>query len=188
MPPGVAKDIIILPYNNAEAVRRLSETWTNTATATAGVTTSPRFSWSPSSATSASWSRCRAFWKPCTKRPEAGRADDLREVITAFRFQYGAAQDMLGFRPDITVLGKIIGGGLPIGAYGGTGAHYGSRVASGSRLPIGHVFRQPPVLGGRAACLQTLQEPGLYERLTAYGERWPTGCERRRPATASRRR
>lgn len=41
------------------------------------------------------------------------------EVITAFRFHYGGAQDMLGLTPDLTALGKIIGGGLPIGAYGG---------------------------------------------------------------------
>ncbi len=41
------------------------------------------------------------------------------EVITAFRFMYGGAQDLLGVKPDLTALGKIIGGGLPIGAYGG---------------------------------------------------------------------
>lgn len=41
------------------------------------------------------------------------------EVITAFRFMYGGAQDLLQVKPDLTALGKIIGGGLPIGAYGG---------------------------------------------------------------------
>ncbi len=41
------------------------------------------------------------------------------EVITAFRFHYGAAQDLLGVIPDLTAFGKIIGGGLPIGGYGG---------------------------------------------------------------------
>ena len=41
------------------------------------------------------------------------------EVITAFRFMYGGAQDLLRVKPDLTAMGKIIGGGLPIGAYGG---------------------------------------------------------------------
>ncbi len=41
------------------------------------------------------------------------------EVITAFRFHYGAAQDLLGVIPDLTAFGKIVGGGLPIGGYGG---------------------------------------------------------------------
>ena len=41
------------------------------------------------------------------------------EVITAFRFHYGAAQDLLNVYPDLTAFGKIVGGGLPIGGYGG---------------------------------------------------------------------
>lgn len=50
---------------------------------------------------------------------EAGSLVIFDEVITAFRFMYGGAQDYLGIQPDLTALGKIIGGGLPIGAYGG---------------------------------------------------------------------
>src|SRR5690606_40010663 len=53
---------------------------------------------------------------------KAGALVIYDEVITAFRFRYGAIQDELGYRPDITVLGKIIGGGLPISAYGGPAA------------------------------------------------------------------
>ena len=50
---------------------------------------------------------------------EAGALVIYDEVITAFRFMYGGAQDLLGVTPDLTALGKVIGGGLPIGAYGG---------------------------------------------------------------------
>lgn len=50
---------------------------------------------------------------------DAGALVIYDEVITAFRFMYGGAQDLLQVKPDLTALGKIIGGGLPIGAYGG---------------------------------------------------------------------
>ncbi|CAM5647955.1 Glutamate-1-semialdehyde 2,1-aminomutase OS=Lysinibacillus sphaericus OX=1421 GN=hemL PE=3 SV=1 [Lysinibacillus sphaericus] len=50
---------------------------------------------------------------------EKGALTIYDEVITAFRFHYGGAQTLLGLTPDLTALGKVIGGGLPIGAYGG---------------------------------------------------------------------
>ena len=54
---------------------------------------------------------------------KAGALVIYDEVITAFRFMYGGAQDLLQVKPDLTALGKIIGGGLPIGAYGGKRDH-----------------------------------------------------------------
>lgn len=54
---------------------------------------------------------------------DAGALVIYDEVITAFRFMYGGAQDLLQVKPDLTALGKIIGGGLPIGAYGGKRNH-----------------------------------------------------------------
>lgn len=60
------------------------------------------------------------------------------EVITAFRFTYGGAQDLLGVQPDLTALGKIIGGGLPIGAYGGKKGNHGQSGTSRTSIPGWH--------------------------------------------------
>ncbi len=62
------------------------------------------------------------------------------EVITGFRVCYGGAQTLFGITPDLTTLGKIIGGGLPVAAYGGRKRSDGSRCAAGSRVPGGNAF------------------------------------------------
>ena len=72
------------------------------------------------------------------------------EVITGFRVACGGAQARYGVRPDLTCLGKIIGGGLPVGAYGGSRALMERVAPLGRRLPGGHALRQP-ARGGRRA-------------------------------------
>ena len=62
------------------------------------------------------------------------------EVITGFRMAYGGAQAVYGIDPDLTVMGKIIGGGLPVAAYGGKRRHHGTRGASGAGLSGRHAF------------------------------------------------
>ena len=87
------------------------------------------------------------------------------EVITGFRLGLGGAQELCHVRPDITCLGKIIGGGLPIGAYGGS-REIMSRVA-----PLGDVYQagtlsgNPLAVTAGLATLQLLTRPGLYETL-----------------------
>jgi len=90
------------------------------------------------------------------------------EVITGFRLGRGGAQERYGVRPDLTVLGKIIGGGLPVGAYGGR-ADVMSKVA-----PDGPVYQAGTLSGNplaMAAGLATLRRltPELYGRLEEYG-------------------
>ena len=71
------------------------------------------------------------------------------EVMTGFRVAFGGAQELYGITPDMTTLGKIIGGGLPVGAFGGPARDHG---AGGSRrryLPGGHPLRQSAGHGGR---------------------------------------
>ena len=89
------------------------------------------------------------------------------EVITGFRLALGGAQERFGVRADITCLGKIIGGGLPVGAYGGSRAIM-ERVA-----PVGDVYQagtlsgNPLAMAAGAATLRALAEPGVYDRLEA---------------------
>lgn len=99
------------------------------------------------------------------------------EVITAFRFHYGTVAQWYGVKPDLFALGKIIGGGLPIGAYGG------SRAVMESVAPLGPVYQAGTMAGNplsmRAgiACLEALCEPGLYDRMDQLGERLCTGIQ-----------
>ncbi|ENI4261154.1 glutamate-1-semialdehyde 2,1-aminomutase [Listeria monocytogenes] len=91
------------------------------------------------------------------------------EVITAFRFMYGGAQNYLGVIPDLTAMGKIIGGGLPIGAYGGRIDIMEKVAPLGPAYQAGtHAGNPASILSG-IACLEVLQEEGLYERFEKYG-------------------
>jgi glutamate-1-semialdehyde 2,1-aminomutase len=93
------------------------------------------------------------------------------EVITGFRISYGGVQTRIGVDPDLTTLGKIIGGGLPVGAYGGK-KEIMDRVA-----PLGNVYQagtlsgNPLALAAGIATLRELQVPGFYETLAELTER-----------------
>ncbi|MCR2821981.1 glutamate-1-semialdehyde 2,1-aminomutase [Lederbergia panacisoli] len=91
------------------------------------------------------------------------------EVITAFRFMYGGAQNLLGITPDLTALGKIIGGGLPIGAYGGRKEVMEKVAPLGPAYQAGTMAGNPASMLSGIACLEVLQEPGIYERLDKLG-------------------
>lgn len=92
------------------------------------------------------------------------------EVISGFRAACGGAQELYGVRPDLTCLGKIIGGGLPVGAFGGR-ADIMERLA-----PLGDVYQagtlsgNPLALAAGITMLQTLAEPDFYTRLEEKGQ------------------
>lgn len=91
------------------------------------------------------------------------------EVITAFRFHYGAAQDLLGLTPDLTAFGKIIGGGLPIGAYGGKREIMDNVAPLGPAYQAGTMAGNPASMLSGIACLEVLQQPGIYEEMDRLG-------------------
>ncbi|PKH08590.1 glutamate-1-semialdehyde 2,1-aminomutase [Planomicrobium sp. MB-3u-38] len=97
------------------------------------------------------------------------------EVITAFRFQYGGAQDMLGLKPDLTALGKIIGGGLPIGAYGGKKEIMETVAPLGPAYQAGTMAGNPASIQAGIACLEILQADGVYEEMDRLGKRLEKG-------------
>ncbi|MBB4825353.1 glutamate-1-semialdehyde 2,1-aminomutase [Sporosarcina luteola] len=97
------------------------------------------------------------------------------EVITAFRFHYGAAQTMLGFTPDLTAFGKIIGGGLPIGAYGGKKEIMDEVAPLGPAYQAGTMAGNPASMLAGIACLEVLQQPGVYEQLDRLGAKLEKG-------------
>lgn len=97
------------------------------------------------------------------------------EVITAFRFMYGGAQNLLGVEPDMTALGKIIGGGLPIGAYGGKREIMEKVAPLGPAYQAGTMAGNPASMLAGMACLEVLQEEGVYERLDRLGAKLEKG-------------
>jgi glutamate-1-semialdehyde 2,1-aminomutase len=97
------------------------------------------------------------------------------EVMTGFRVALGGAQGLYGIKPDLTTLGKVIGGGMPVGAFGGI------RKIMEHLAPLGPVYQAGTLSGcpvAMAAGLKTLElisEPGFYDKLAAKVERLTSG-------------
>ncbi|MCF6139329.1 glutamate-1-semialdehyde 2,1-aminomutase [Pseudalkalibacillus berkeleyi] len=105
---------------------------------------------------------------------DAGALVIYDEVITAFRFMYGGAQNLLNVEPDMTALGKIIGGGLPIGAYGGKKDIMEKVAPLGPAYQAGTMAGNPASISAGIACLEVLQQEGVYEQLDRLGEKLET--------------
>ena len=101
----------------------------------------------------------------------------LDEVMTGFRVALGGAQALYGVRPDLTTLGKIIGGGMPVGAFGGR------RDVMEQLAPLGPVYQagtlsgNPVAMAAGLATLQGLSEPGFHERLASRTSALVEGLE-----------
>jgi glutamate-1-semialdehyde 2,1-aminomutase len=100
------------------------------------------------------------------------------EVITGFRVARGGAQELYQVMPDLTCLGKIIGGGLPVGAYGGRADIMAKVAPEGPVYQAGTLSGNPLAMAAGRATLDALEAPGLYERLDALGARLEAGLAR----------
>ena len=89
------------------------------------------------------------------------------EVITGFRVAYGGAQALYGVTPDMTCLGKIIGGGMPVGAYGGKKEIMENVAPLGGVYQAGTLSGNPLAVSAGIAMLKALAEPNVYDRLEA---------------------
>jgi len=85
--------------------------------------------------------------------------------MTGFRVAYGGAQELYGVTPDMTTLGKIIGGGLPVGAFGGKREIMEKLSPSGGIYQAGTLSGNPLAMSAGIATLSLLKQPGFYENL-----------------------
>lgn len=108
---------------------------------------------------------------------EAGTLLILDEVVTGFRVGWSGAQGSLGITPDLTTLGKVVGGGLPIGAYGGRRDLMEMVAPSGSVYQAGTLSGNPISVAAGLATLRELSAPGAYEELDALGSALQDGIE-----------
>lgn len=97
------------------------------------------------------------------------------EVMTGFRVARGGAQERYGVAPDLTVLGKIVGGGLPLAAFGGRGEVMERLAPGGDVYQAGTLSGNPIATAAALVALRRLREPGVYEALESSGARLEEG-------------
>ncbi len=120
--------------------------------------------------------------------PDAGFLEGLREltqdqgsllvfdeVMTGFRISYGGAQARFGVTPDLTTMGKVIGGGLPVGAYGGREDVMAMVAPEGPMYQAGTLSGNPLAMTAGIATLELLKRPGAYDHLETITRRLVTG-------------
>jgi len=100
------------------------------------------------------------------------------EVMTGFRVAFGGAQSLQGITPDLTTLGKIVGGGLPAAAYGGRADIMGHILPAGDVFQAGTLSGNPLATAAGNAILRELADPVVYERLEMLGEQLHEGLDR----------
>jgi len=169
--PGVPKSVtantLTAPFNNLEAVKALFEEHPEQI---AGVILEPIVG--------------NAGFIP----PDAGFLAGLREltqehgallvfdeVMTGFRIAYGGAQEKFGITPDLTTLGKIIGGGLPVGAYGGRRDIMQMVAPAGPMYQAGTLSGNPLAMTAGIKTLELLRQPGTYDYLERITQRLANG-------------
>ena len=99
------------------------------------------------------------------------------EVMTGFRVALGGAQEKFNVMPDITCLGKVIGGGLPVGAYGASKEIMSMVAPAGPMYQAGTLSGNPLAMTAGLECLKQIQEPGFYDELEKKAEYLTSGMK-----------
>lgn len=167
VPQSVAKEVITVPYNDIDAYKEAIDHWGDDVAAVLVEPIVGNFG---------------------MVEPQPGFLEEVNrithdngslviydEVITAFRFHYGAAQDLYKVYPDLTAFGKIVGGGLPIGGYGGRQDIMEHVAPLGPAYQAGTMAGNPLSMKAGIALLEVLEQDGVYEELDRLGKRLEEG-------------
>ena len=166
---GTARDTIVLPYNDVDAVRTA---FAAEPTAIACVIVEPYVGNMGLVLPKPGY--LAALRALCT---EYGALLIFDEVMTGFRVAPGGVQEREGVLPDLTTLGKVIGGGLPVGAFGGRAEIMEKLSPLGAIYQAGTLSGNPLAMAAGIATLKALRRPGAYERLDAAGARFTEGMD-----------
>jgi len=167
VPQDVAKHTLSLPFNDIEAVRRVMD---EKGDQVACVIIEPV-------------AGNMGLVPPVTGFLESLRAVTEKhgvilifdEVMTGFRVAYGGAQTLYGITPDLSCFGKVIGGGLPVGAYGGKKEIMSQIAPQGSVYQAGTLSGNPIAMSAGIATLEQLKKVGVYDALAEKSNRLATG-------------
>ncbi|WP_433945433.1 glutamate-1-semialdehyde 2,1-aminomutase [Paenibacillus sp. SN-8-1] len=173
IPTSIAHEVITVPFNNTEALQEALDKWGDDVAAVMVEPIVGNFGMvMPEEGFLSSL---------CRLAREYGALVIYDEVITAFRFHYGSAQTYAGLadheaiKPDLTALGKIIGGGLPIGAYGGSKEIMEQVAPLGPAYQAGTMAGNPASISAGIACLEVLQGAGVYDEMERLAVRLTEG-------------
>ncbi|MGM9925809.1 MAG: glutamate-1-semialdehyde 2,1-aminomutase [Bacillus sp. (in: firmicutes)] len=162
VPKSIAQEVITVPFNNIDAYKDALDKWGDQIAAVLVEPIVGNFGIVEPKP---------GFLEAVNELTHAvGALVIYDEVITAFRFTYGGAQNLLGVEPDLTALGKIIGGGLPIGAYGGKKEIMETVAPLGPAYQAGTHAGNPASMLAGIACLEVLKQEGTYEKLDHLGQ------------------
>jgi glutamate-1-semialdehyde 2,1-aminomutase len=157
VPSGCVADTIVLRYNDVEGLRAVFQAQGDKI---AGVILEPVVG---NMGLVVPTSEFFAELRHLTQRHGALLIYD--EVMTGFRLAYGGAQELLKQKPDLTVLGKIVGGGYPVGAYGGRADIIKKIMPAGPVFQAGTLSGNPVAMAAGIATLKTLKETSPYSAL-----------------------
>ena len=157
VPASAAADTLIAPYNDLAAVQQLFAAHSGQIAAVIVEPIAANIGFVPPAAgfLEGLQALCR----------QGGALFILDEVMTGFRAALGGAQELWGLDPDLTCLGKVIGGGLPVGAYAGKRAIMELVAPAGPMYQAGTLSGNPLAMTAGLATLRTLVEPGVFNRI-----------------------
>jgi glutamate-1-semialdehyde 2,1-aminomutase len=167
VPTGTVRDTIVVPYNDADAA---AEAFVRYGEGLACVIVEPVAG--NSGVVPPAPGFLQALRDLCDA---AGALLIFDEVITGFRVARGGAQELYGVRPDLTVLGKIVGGGLPLAAFGGRADVMDRLAPGGDVYQAGTLSGNPLATAAGLSVLRRLREPAVYEQLERTAARLERG-------------
>jgi glutamate-1-semialdehyde 2,1-aminomutase len=167
VPAAVTADTVVCAYNDAEAVGAVFEAERETIAAVLVEPVAGNMGVVPPAA---------GFLEELRRLcDDAGALLVFDEVITGFRVGRGGAQERFGVLPDLTVLGKVVGGGLPVGAFGGRRDVLDLLAPAGDVYQAGTLSGNPLATAAGLSVLRRLRDRAVYEELEAHGARLEAG-------------